>query len=517
MTPIQPHLAESNLFLISAGGPAALSFNEFNPLFNRNGINFQTTALAGENNTYAGEGVLSGIYQKAAFSLGGFHFQTDGWRKNADQKDTIANAFLQLEISPQTSIQAEVRRRETDLGDIQQRFFPENFFPNTTDKNDLYSVRLGGHHFIVPNSVVLASFIYQDNSFISTDKSPFAISELKLPRRSLGIELQNISRLGSFNITSGLGYADIDGKFKSEISPPFFPDINVNNGLRPFNIYSYANINLLRNVMFTLGLSFDHVKGDLTAVPGGEADQVNPKFGITWSPFLGTTLRAAALRVLKRALITDQTLEPTQVAGFNQFYDDIDLAKSWRYGVAVDQTFSRNIFGGLEFSRRDVKMPGINPTVSPPSVEEFNAREYLARTYLFWTPHPWVALRTEYSFERFENDPRLGVDGKLNTHHIPLGINFFHPSGLSAFLTATFNHQDGKLGRFTTGSLDTARDNFWIIDAALRYRLPKRYGFITLGGTNLLNKKFKYFDTDNNNPRLQPKRTIFFKLTFSLP
>ena len=95
MTPIQPRLAESNLFLISAGGPTALSFNEFNPLFNRNGINFQTTALGGENNTYAGEGVLSGIYNKAAFSLGGFHFQTDGWGKNTDQNDTIGNAFLQ--------------------------------------------------------------------------------------------------------------------------------------------------------------------------------------------------------------------------------------------------------------------------------------------------------------------------------------------------------------------------------------------------------------------------------------
>ena len=53
--------------------------------------------------------------------------------------------------------------------------------------------------------------------------------------------------------------------------------------------------------MFTLGLSFDHVKGDLTAVPGGEADQVNPKFGITWSPFLGTTLRAAALKGLEES------------------------------------------------------------------------------------------------------------------------------------------------------------------------------------------------------------------------
>src|ERR1043166_7393878 len=112
MTPIQPQLAESNLALISAGGPANLSFNEFNPLFNRNGVNFQTTGLVGENLTYSGEGVLSGIYQKAAFSIGGFHFQTDGWRKNAYQRDDILNGFLQVEINPDTSLQMEYRRRE---------------------------------------------------------------------------------------------------------------------------------------------------------------------------------------------------------------------------------------------------------------------------------------------------------------------------------------------------------------------------------------------------------------------
>jgi tetratricopeptide (TPR) repeat protein len=33
ITPIQPRLAESNLFLISSGGAADLSFNEFNPIF----------------------------------------------------------------------------------------------------------------------------------------------------------------------------------------------------------------------------------------------------------------------------------------------------------------------------------------------------------------------------------------------------------------------------------------------------------------------------------------------------
>src|SRR5437764_2319589 len=42
ITPIQPRLAESNLFQTSAGGPTGLSFNEFNPLFNRDRMTLET-------------------------------------------------------------------------------------------------------------------------------------------------------------------------------------------------------------------------------------------------------------------------------------------------------------------------------------------------------------------------------------------------------------------------------------------------------------------------------------------
>ncbi len=123
ITPIQPRLAESNQFLISAGGPAGLSFNEFNPLFNRNRIAVQGSGLAGENDTYGGEGVVSGIYKKFSFSAGYTHFETDGWRDNADQNDDIANVFAQYELSYKTSIQAEYRyddlaARSASLGRI---------------------------------------------------------------------------------------------------------------------------------------------------------------------------------------------------------------------------------------------------------------------------------------------------------------------------------------------------------------------------------------------------------------
>src|SRR5262249_44551869 len=161
MTPIQPRLAESNLFLISAGGPGALSFNEFNPIFNRNGITIQASGLSGEHDTYAGEGVISGIYNKTSFSVGGFHLTTDGFRRNADQRDNIADAFIQQELTPNTSIQAEYRYRNREQGDVQLRFFPEDFSSGFRTTEERHTVRLGGRHAFSPDSILIGSFTYQ--------------------------------------------------------------------------------------------------------------------------------------------------------------------------------------------------------------------------------------------------------------------------------------------------------------------------------------------------------------------
>ena len=166
---------------------------------------------------------------------------------------------------------------------------------------------------------------------------------------------------------------------------------------------------------------------------------------------------------------------------------------------------------------RDLKVPGIDIAASPPDVIKFDVTEYLSHAYLFWTPRPWLALRGTYEFERYKNNPLVGAGGSLNTHRVPLGIGFFHPSGVSASLTATYYHQNGKVLSFTSGFLEPATEAFWIVDAGLNYRLPKRYGFITIGVTNLANKKFKFFDTDTNNPRIQPKRTGFLRLTLAFP
>jgi outer membrane receptor protein involved in Fe transport len=247
-----------------------------------------------------------------------------------------------------------------------------------------------------------------------------------------------------------------------------------------------------------------------------KTNQFNPKFGIVWNPFPDTTVRAAVFRVLKRTLITDQTLEPTQVAGFNQFFDDINATKSWRYGVAIDQKFSKDIFGGVEFSKRDLSIPFLSVVAN--EVRRGDGNEYLGRVYLFWTPHPWLALGAEYQYERFGRDEDIVFPFKeVTTHRVPLGLRLFHPSGVSVGLKATYFNQDGDFRRRGGDCCESGSDDFWVVDTAISYRLPKRYGFITLGVTNLFNQDFKFQETDLRNMSIQPDRFIFARVTLALP
>ena len=106
----------------------------------------------------------------------------------------------------------------------------------------------------------------------------------------------------------------------------------------------------------------------------------------------------------------------------------------------------------------------------------------------------------------------------MTTHRVPLGLGFFHDSGFGASLTTTYWNQHGKFQRLlTTGVEESGRDDFFTVDAAINYRLPRRYGFVTLGVTNLFDKEFRFFNTDADNPFIQPTRMVFGRVTIALP
>jgi Tfp pilus assembly protein PilF len=545
ITPVQPRLAESNLFAIEGGGPGDLSFNEFNPLFLRNRVALQASGIVGENSTWGNEVVVAGLYKKASISVGQYHYETDGFKVNNDSDDDIYDAFVQFELSHKTSVQAEYRRRDFERGDLELRFFPDDLLPDLRQEDEVDSMRVGFHHTFSPGSDLIGNFTYQDGDFrlrdvtdIPPPPSPtrdiFTIMDEEEGR---GGELQYLVSLKKVKIITGMGYFDINGNllfnddlFDLSVAPPLFL------GSFPFefeidtthvNFYLYTYFNCTENVTFTVGGSADSFDEDRNdGLPGSEEDQFNPKFGVTWNPVPDTTVRAAAFRTLKRSLITNQTLEPTQVAGFNQFFDDANATEAWRYGIAVDQKFSRDVYGGIELSKRDLDVPSISfpdplPPPAPPPVPQLvtvDWKEYMARGYLYWMPHEWLALSGEYQYEEFERDEAFVAGIKeVKTHRFPLGVNFFHPSGLGAVLKATYYDHEGVFERQNVpGIFEPGADDFWLIDASIGYRLPKRYGFISVGAKNLFDESFNYADTDPVNPAIQPERLFFVRLTLSI-
>jgi hypothetical protein len=98
INPVQPSLSVTNLNTIIAGGPARPGFNEFTPLFERNQAQLNFSGEVGSNYTFAHETVVSGLYDRFSISAGQFHYQTDGFRKNADvgKMFTICLRRLQL-------------------------------------------------------------------------------------------------------------------------------------------------------------------------------------------------------------------------------------------------------------------------------------------------------------------------------------------------------------------------------------------------------------------------------------
>jgi Tfp pilus assembly protein PilF len=530
IAPLEPRLGQSNLFLLSTLGPAASGFNEFNPaLFGRNQVNFLAGGIVGERGTYAGEGVVSAIQDNVSMSGGFSHFETQGWREYSYQYTDLGNFFIQSALSPKLNVQVEYRYANTDRGDTQLRFFDQDFTPlDNTDRTN--SIRAGFHYAFAPGSDLIGNFAYQNEK--SNQLENFSLPAIKFmelfsvitPQDGYSGEVQYLFRSERVSLVGGAGYfrVDRDVTYLYQVLPPYASlTSNFQNTVTDhFNVYLYSNINLLDNLVATIGASGDFiwqtVKDDTST--DHNADQFNPKFGLTWNPLPWTTVRAAVFRTMNRDLLTSQTLEPTQVAGFNQFYDDLNETKAWTYGGGVDQKFTECIFGGVEAYHRSLTVPY---TFSPdPNVlldEKAPWSETLARTYLYWTPQKWLAFTGEYQYEQLNRDPEFTLyEQNVSTHKVPLGVMFFHPCGLTAGLKGTFYDQTGNFQR-SNGSFQHGQDDFFVMDAVLSYRLPKRYGFITFGVKNLADQHFQFADTDINNPSIRPCRIAFGQITLYLP
>lgn len=521
--PVQPKFTQTELTTASRAGPSQAGFNEFTRLFDSNGPRLFLGGGIGNNDSWGDEIIVSGLQGKFSYSVGQSHGQTDGFRDNNDLSDDIYDLFAQVAVTPALNLQTEFRRRESDLGDIDLNFNPDDFSLDDRRQITQDTARLGIHFAPSPQSDVLVSLI---NSNRDGQQQLFATGAPNVDEQTNTkgnqLEAQYIFRLHRFNVTTGIGTYDVDVDRTSVLdwtsifgvacppSPPFppVPCEEVEQFSRKHDTaYVYANFSFPKRLTWTLGVSYDSLEQQAQNL-----NKLFPKAGLQWNFAKNMRLRLAYIETLKRALVVNQTIEPTQVAGFNQFYDDINGTTATLTGIALDTTLKHNVSFGLEALQRDLEVPRLSST----TITFTDRSEDLYRAYVYWTPYPRWAVSAEYRFEQFTNEPPDLTE--IETTSVPTAVRYFDPSGFFAELGATFVRQE--VDATPTPSFDQTEDNFVVVDVGLGYRLPKRRGILSFEVRNLFDEQFLFQDlnfltAEPGTPPFIPERTVFAKFTLN--
>ncbi len=510
--PVRPSRSASDIRIAGFAGPADAGFNEFSPLFERNRVRLLTSAFGGNHSTWGEEAVLSGLYDRYAVSLGQFHSDTKGFRANNDLKHNAYDLFGQVAVAPFLDIQTEYRFQDREQGDLRLNFDPKNFFGNPELPDVLperrqsiteESGRIGVHIRLSPHSDFVVSALYGDieDKRTSSQRGDFGLfnlvqTEFLQDQTGYQFDAQYLFRIERFSLGAGGSVYHTDIEPSGRVIIPGFaviPAFGLNSFSRDqHNAYLYSHLNWPNNVSWTFGLSYDsYDERDIDVT-----DALHPKVGVQWNVNNNLHVRMAYFETLRPAVLIEQTLEPTEIAGFNQFFDDSPGTHARRYGIGIDTRMSDGFYGGLEVSLRDIEVPLVD-FIADGTVQEEAVREEFYRVYLYWTPvHRW-AVSAEYRFNRFElEDQRDFPDDRViltQTTTVPFTLRYFHPAGFFAGLGATYVQQEVET--FPSLSPESrGREDFVTLDTAVGYRLPKRRGIISVGVSNLLDEEFRYQD-----------------------
>jgi tetratricopeptide (TPR) repeat protein len=509
INPVQPHLSVSQRGLLNATGIANSSFQDFTRVFEGNRPQLLVSGVAGNQGVLGDEVTLSGIANKFSYSLGQFHYGTDGFirpygavedKSNTDQRHNIYDTFLQWAITDRINAQFEYINRKTQQGSIGQNIDDTGIVYTERDSLRESIYRGGANLRVFSDDHLLLSYI-NSSGYERNDAIPGNSSELIEKKIDTDFyEAQFLHQSPIWNSVNGFNY------YLKKTNTPANPQAERSG----YMAYTYENIKLPANIIATLGLTYDYIENELRPKQYPKA-LINPKFGILWNIQDNTKLRLAYFRGNKKPINSLQTIEPTQIAGFKQFFDDFSDRYFTFYGAGIDYIFKPNFLTGTELSRREV----FNHLTGTKALEKDTIK-----VYLNWTPSDSIAVSSGYKIIR---DIRPGRQ-QLSTHSLSLEARYFDPSGFFGKIMGTYINQSKTTPEFIgVEEVDVLkRSSFFLLDMSIGFRLPSRFGIVSLEGKNLLDKRFRYEDLGidqssvfYNATEFTPQRTIFGRITFN--
>jgi tetratricopeptide (TPR) repeat protein len=497
------------------------SFNEYTSLFDRQRAQFFLLSEGRTTDDFiqGAPRVAFATERFAASVVYGARYQ-GGFRGN-DSATLLAPATLmQYQLTPSDTLSLETIQFESQEGDTALRFNPNVADPDAKRDLDSFTQRIGWHHHFGPGSDLIAQglYLHRDFRFVDLNEAspvPFVSRQnrtTEIHTEALRGDAQHIWDTPWLSLV--VGGSVVDGEDTKQESTRFFPSFGgqfriPSRGTTPANSqrgYLYSTWHLGPNVDLTAGASYARVEfSELSIAPSDNEtsarEELDPKLGLVLRLTPSTTLRSAYYETLGAAGSADlETIEPTQVAGFNQLFDEQPGARTRGAGLGLDQKIAKWTYAGVEALWRESgwsygadSQPALRGGADN-FIFPLEAREQLLRAHLYQVLHRTTTFTVEYTLVDHQDDSSaLGdrTDDSSLTHRVRLGLNYFHPRGWFAGAGGTWRHQTLDDFEPADGVLNGQRD-FWIVDATIGYQFPKRTGYVALAFNNLFDQDFRY-------------------------
>jgi len=542
-----------NLFNRPSSDSADASLNDYSTLFDRNANRADiSNEWSSSDDTLSPGATFAGKTDKFGYAAGYQGLFTGGSKDNNYTRRNIGNVALQYQPTYEDRILL--------TGDgVYRRKYDDQEQVNGTEFDE-YNASLGYTHRFGPQSKFIAEATYSDqkNDFLSNEAE--RIIDFSEHAGELGAEgnldllINEFSRETIKSYRGTLQYlydsenvAFVFGSQYYNAHPDrdenslvlgddagVFTDIDYylrshgGNVASSYDFYNYTTLHLTNWMDLVGGANFTELeKEEREFTPFIDGTQhrakLAPKFGALFYPTDTTTIRSAYFETIRKSSLEDVTsLEPTIVGGINQRFTDFSGAEARNVGVGIDQKIGSTTYFGVEGLYRHILDRSTDATSSVDldfdtltstqttnlgSDFENHVENDVIKTYLYQVLSSRWVTTLDYEWNDYDLD---GVDQEYQLHKVGGSLRYFDPSGFFVFGTATWREQD-LVGNeiYANGA-----SNFWIADAGIGYRIPKRHGAVLLKVNNIFDEDFTYDQSQGFEEFVRPETTV--SLLFSV-
>lgn len=507
--PVSPLLGDVSLDVQQGTGPNQTSFNDYNNLFTQNGDYFSGSSVLGNNNTSGTELIMGVLEKNISASAGIYKYKDDGFRKNNQLDKSIINILFQNQITQSTKLVLDFQSKHRQIGDRELRFFKTDFSQVKKTNLELNGLTLGATHQISTNQKIIATVSTVSEEFTTTDKvSGFFNLNDKSNTDVLTTEINYLFHSNYVDVKAG--YLTANGDTSKRLTIQFISDTFTTGDIKNDTAYVYTDLKWPEHVTWTLGVSQTNLT-DFSNI-SFERSQYNPKLGFNWDITNSLSFRAAKFRTIKRRLLTDKSLEPTLIAGFNQFYDDINASNAKVETAAFDAKLTTKVFTGVEWLKRELDVPYYRSSTKEILETEWN--EHILKIYFYWVINSQWSSSIDYLYERFNRNEIFPREFQIsNTKRLPIKLTYTINKNITSSLTAMGVQQNGIYKNNTTSKTSEGKGDFWVYDFNLSYKINRDTN-VGLFIKNILDEDFQYQETDFNNPSIIPDRTYYLQATY---